>query len=62
MLPKEDYISFENTKSKALELKALEWFLSYLLGRSQRILFDGVKSASTCPSLFQKVAVWFRLF
>ena len=23
--------------------KALEWFLSYLSGRSQRILFDGVK-------------------
>ena len=26
--------------------KVLEWFSSYLLGRSQRILFDGVKSDS----------------
>ena len=26
--------------------RALEWFSSYLLGRSQRILFDGVKSDS----------------
>ena len=26
--------------------RALEWFSSYLLGRSQHILFDGVKSDS----------------
>ena len=26
--------------------RALKWFSSYLLGRSQRILFDGVKSGS----------------
>ena len=26
--------------------KVLEWFSSYLLGRSQRILFDGIKSDS----------------
>ena len=32
--------------SFGIRAKVLEWFSSYLLGRSQRILFDGVKSDS----------------
>ena len=35
-----------NTSFGIIRGKVLEWFSSYLLGRSQRILFDGVKSDS----------------